>query len=426
MADNITFHQYNNLHDIEDSWRSLDQQAERLSLGYIHYTYYQTYEWNEFLYHHTLRGLGALTTAMRYDLTRVGGRPFAILPMAVTRSSKKARIPSCRVGGVLNMVCPYPYEGHEEVMEAIAAHLRSSCQGMTLSLADVPCCTALARIMRTLSPDPIERTSFHVPLSQFASHEAYVASLPKNIYKNIRKAYNHLTTDGKTMELKVFDHAHQAPAHTLRHLWRFYFRRKMMWRSQKANALTHLTTTLKAIYEVKSGCATASLRQLPSAELYVLEIDHQPASFMIVYRHRDHLLMPRLAIDTSFGRYSPGILLILEAAKRWMTEGVVDFDMCRGDERYKKEMGGINEPPDFVIAYPKKYKSYNFSRQECKKQGFSRIGGRACYFTRLFARLPKQQKQPLIIKHLQTYFEKVMKSGKRKWVASTNRCAAIE
>lgn len=344
MADNITFHQYNNLHDIEDSWRSLDQQAERLSLGYIHYTYYQTYEWNEFLYHHTLRGLGALTTAMRYDLVRVGGRPFAILPMAVTRSSKKARIPSCRVGGVLNMVCPYPYEGHEEVMEAIAAHLRSSCQEMTLSLADVPCCTALARIMRTLSPDPIERTSFHVPLSQFASHEAYVASLPKNIYKNIRKAYNHLTTDGKTMELKVFDHAHQAPAHTLRHLWRFYFRRKMMWRSQKANALTHLTTTLKAIYEMKSGCATASLRQLPSAELYVLEIDHQPASFMIVYRHRDHLLMPRLAIDTSFGRYSPGILLILEAAKRWMAEGVVDFDMCRGDERYKKEMGGINEP----------------------------------------------------------------------------------
>ena len=76
------------------------------------------------------------------------------------------------------------------------------------------------------------------------------------------------------------------------------------------------------------------------------------------------------------------------------------------------DLSGRTYPPDFVIAYPKKYKSYNFSRQECKKQGFSRIGGRACYFTRLFARLPKQQKQPLIIKHLQTYFEKVTKSGK--------------
>ena len=77
--------------------------------------------------------------------------------------------------------------------------------------------------------------------------------------------------------------------------------------------------------------------------------------------------------------------------------------------------------PDFVIAYPKKYKSYNFSRQECKKQGFSRIGGRACYFIRLFARLPKQQKQPLIIKHLQTYFEKVTKSGKSNSLRSEER-----
>ena len=87
---------------------------------------------------------------------------------------------------------------------------------------------------------------------------------------------------------------------------------------------------------------------------------------------------------------------------------IVDFD------EYNIEKESIFFlSPDFVIAYPKKYKSYNFSRQECKKQGFSRIGGRACYFTRLFARLPKQQKQPLIIKHLQTYFEKVTKSGKR-------------
>ena len=30
MADNITFHQYNNLHDIEDSWRSLDHLTSSL------------------------------------------------------------------------------------------------------------------------------------------------------------------------------------------------------------------------------------------------------------------------------------------------------------------------------------------------------------------------------------------------------------
>ena len=65
---------------------------------------------------------------------------------------------------------------------------------------------------------------------------------------------------------------------------------------------------------------------------------------MIVYKHRNHLLMPKLAIDSSYSRYSPGILMIMEAVKEWLNEGIVDFDLCRGDERYKKEVGGINEP----------------------------------------------------------------------------------
>lgn len=172
----------------------------------------------------------------------------------------------------------------------------------------------------------------------------YVSSLPKNIYKNIRKSYNHLTTDGKKMELKVFNHDNMASDSYLRYLWHFYFKRKMAWRHKSYNAFSNVTTYLKAVYEVKSGCATASLKKLKDAQLYVLEIDQKPAAFMIVYRHNKHLLMPRLAIDTSFSRYSPGILLILEATKLWMNEGIVDFDMCRGDERYKKEMGGINEP----------------------------------------------------------------------------------
>ena len=37
----------------------------------------------------------------------------------------------------------------------------------------------------------------------------------------------------------------------------------------------------------------------------------------------------------------------------------------------------------------------------------------ACYFTHLFARLPKQQERPFIIKHFQTCLKKVTKSGKR-------------
>ena len=43
----------------------LDKIAEKQTSAYINYTYYQTYEWNNFLSHHSTDGLGKMTTAMR-------------------------------------------------------------------------------------------------------------------------------------------------------------------------------------------------------------------------------------------------------------------------------------------------------------------------------------------------------------------------
>ena len=36
----------------------LDKIAEKQTSAYINYTYYQTYEWNNFLSHHSTGGLG--------------------------------------------------------------------------------------------------------------------------------------------------------------------------------------------------------------------------------------------------------------------------------------------------------------------------------------------------------------------------------
>ena len=300
----LSFSSHNDINEIRTEWTELDRKAEEDGVRYVEYTYYQTYEWNEFLFRHTTRGFGKFASAMRYHLVRLDGRPFAIIPTLVTRLSKKVRIPSCRVAGVLNISCPYTGEWDGEMTAAIAGYIETAHKGMKISFADVPMAAPFAGVMKRIGGELKERTSYHVPLDGFESHEDYVASLNKNIYKNIRKAYNHLKTDSKRMELKVYRRGD----------------------------------------ETCSGCANRSLKTLDAAELYVLHIDDQPAAFMIVYRHRNHLLMPKLAIDTSFSRYSPGILLILEASKRWIDEGVADFDMCRGDERYKKEMGGQNEP----------------------------------------------------------------------------------
>lgn len=54
-------------------------------------------------------------------------------------------------------------------------------------------------------------------------------ALSKNIYKNIRKAYNHLKTDGRKMELKVYTRDNLPDNGYLYKLWRMYFIRKLAW-----------------------------------------------------------------------------------------------------------------------------------------------------------------------------------------------------
>lgn len=143
MANNIFFERYTNIRDIKKQWLQLDKVADSINDEYIKYTYYQSYEWNEFLYDHLTKGLSGLTTTMCYDLVTVSGKPFGIIPLTVTRLSKKARIPSCRVAGVLNMVCPYVEDFGEDIVAAVADHIKRTYKGMKLSLADVPCCSPL-------------------------------------------------------------------------------------------------------------------------------------------------------------------------------------------------------------------------------------------------------------------------------------------
>ena len=70
---------------------------------------------------------------------------------------------------------------------------------------------------------------------------------------------------------------------------------------------------------------------LKESRLFVFTINGELTAFMHVYIHEGHALMSKLAIDMSYSRYSPGIIMLLESLKLLMEQGVADFDMCRGD-----------------------------------------------------------------------------------------------
>ena len=52
-------------------------------------------------------------------------------------------------------------------------------------------------------------------------------------------------------------------------------------------------------------------------------------------RSRDTLHWWFPTYDPAFHKYSPGLLLLLELARRAASEGIVRIDLGRGDERYK-------------------------------------------------------------------------------------------
>lgn len=345
MAKNISISEHYRITDIKQQWEELESQRGENNLPYINYSFYQTFQWNLFLYEYTrISILKRLTSKFCYILVMSDNTPFAILPMIVTRSSKKARIPSCRIAGILNIVCPYSTDGHEEEFKKLVQYIKEHHADKHLSFADVPQRSPFVEAMKSLGGKFTERGSYHVPLAQFETFDDYIGSLSKNIYKNIRKSYNHLTTDEKLMRLQVYTKENLPEDSYLRQLWNIYFIRRLMWNKKKINTINKAIAHAKAWIEVKSGCCTRSLRKLSNARLYVLEIDRQPAAFMVIYADKQHLLMPRLAIDMAYSRYSPGILIILESVKLWQKESIADFDMCRGDERYKTDVGGINEP----------------------------------------------------------------------------------
>ena len=53
------------------------------------------------------------------------------------------------------------------------------------------------------------------------------------------------------------------------------------------------------------------------------------------------VIIPRLSINDDFLKYSPGIVLINETAKKLAENKNIDnLDLSKGDEKYKLSMGG--------------------------------------------------------------------------------------
>lgn len=174
----------------------------------------------------------------------------------------------------------------------------------------------------------------NVKISAALPYDSYYASLSKNTRQNIRTAYNRMAADGYSYELETFTDPHISSAE-LQKLMDVYIAR----RRSHYEDVSLLREWILRHYHFN----TAALSKLPNSMYAILKINGEIAAFWGGYTdHANYrVLIPRLAINDKFQRYSPGAVLINESMKIMRPEfGLSMMDLSAGGEQYKYSMGG--------------------------------------------------------------------------------------
>lgn len=189
--------------------------------------------------------------------------------------------------------------------------------------ADSRLCAAL---QQNLQPDD-HSVAIHLP----DNYDEWFNSLAKHQRQNIRTAYNKVQKEGFAISLHRYDSSCRIPRPLWHNLQLLYEERHFsqlsptkLWWQRQLNAYTHM------------------LRRLEGHRIYVLMHEGVPLAYLAGIFSPVHstLYVPRLCINMTFYRYSPGILLLCETIKCLVDEHTSTLDLMWGDEPYKYAMGG--------------------------------------------------------------------------------------
>lgn len=173
----------------------------------------------------------------------------------------------------------------------------------------------------------------------------YLQNLSKSTRQNIRTAYNRLKTDHLDFRLEYSSRTIIKKT-VSDQLIDIYCKRH-------ESRYSVSTSKFKKFYLKNYDFSTRCQRFYKDNVCAILYIDERIAAFLsgLIDENANSAVIPRLSINEEFKRYSPGIVLINEVAKKFTgTEHIGNLDLSKGSENYKLTMGGhIYRSFDFVV-----------------------------------------------------------------------------
>ena len=168
----------------------------------------------------------------------------------------------------------------------------------------------------------------------FNDYDSYYNRLTKNNRQNLRTAYNRLEKDGLSWNLAV-DRKIRLHSKSYQDEFAIYLKRE----SERDNKSRGFFSKLRLKY---TDPVTVALRNMKNGYDFKFYIGNKLAAFMMgLESENKEVIIPKLAIDSNFSKYSPGKLMINETVK-YLTanSNIRTLDLSKGSEKYKYDMGG--------------------------------------------------------------------------------------
>lgn len=213
------------------------------------------------------------------------------------------------------------------------SYLKENYNGYEIFLHDIRDDTIIPGVEKER---PCVKIELYENNKQSTVYDGWYRSLSKSSRQNLRTAYNRLNKDIKQYEFKIIK---RVPLRLKFHLYLLSCQRSAQINNEDFNTNLDIKKRILTVVGMYFSIFFHLINRNERTSVAVLLVEHSLAAFMIILDEKNGVVVPKLAINSDYSRYSPGCILISEYLKQVNHNSV--FDLSRGAEPYKKAMGGV-------------------------------------------------------------------------------------
>ena len=327
---------------LKDVWSRLEQGEEMTS--------FQTYEWHRLLLKEwTGWKLHAIYSRCFVYVAWDGDAAVMLLPIIEYKFSTRTKWFGSKKG--IYLLGHGSYSDYlnavfdtfrEDAFSSILDALRKDFPGKRLCLTSVREDSSLAAYLLAKGA-ACEEFTVAVSLKMKESPEAYQASLSKKTRANLRKAVNRINRDGIDYEIEVLGRIEDQAL--LDEMVKIHVKRILVKNTKHDGILHMLSAEIRKAYrkyrDLHNNIIAMSMAENENSRIVLIKMNGQLAGYEYCLREAQCYRLVQTCFDEKYKFYSPMFKGIFDFIMQCHEDrSLREIDFTRGDEEYKRSLGG--------------------------------------------------------------------------------------